>query len=85
MKPIGKYIVINEVTEEISTEAGILLTSEDTKDLRYKKGVVVMPGTDVSVVATNDQVYYDSRAGYKMVIGGNQHTVISESDVVVVL
>jgi co-chaperonin GroES (HSP10) len=85
MKPIGKYIVIDEVMEEISTQSGILLTTEDTKDLRYKKGVIVMPGTDVSVVAPGDEVYYDSRAGYKMVINGTQHTVISESDVVVVL
>ncbi len=85
MKPIGKYIVIDEVMEEISTQSGILLTTEDTKDLRYKKGVIVMPGTDVSVVASGDEVYYDSRAGYKMVINGTQHTVISESDVVVVL
>ena len=52
MKPIGKYIVIDEIKEEISTESGILLTTEDTKDLRYKKGVVVMPGTDVAVVNT---------------------------------
>jgi co-chaperonin GroES (HSP10) len=85
MKPIGKYIVIDEVKEEISTESGILLTSEDTKDLRYKKGLVVVSGTDVDVVNTDDQIYYDSRAGYKMVINGTQHTVISESDVVVVL
>tara|TARA_R100001463_G_scaffold28926_1_gene66089 strand:- start:1622 stop:1879 length:258 start_codon:yes stop_codon:yes gene_type:complete len=85
MKPIGKYIVIDEIKEEISTESGILLTTEDTKDLRYKKGVVVMPGTDVAVVNTADEIYYDSRAGYKMVINGTQHTVISESDVVVVL
>ena len=44
-----------------------------------------MPGTDVAVVKTTDEIYYDSRAGYKMVINGTQHTVISESDVVVVL
>jgi co-chaperonin GroES (HSP10) len=85
MKPVGKYIVIDQIKEEISTASGILLTTEDTKDLRYKKGVVVMPGTDVVVVKPMDEVYYDSRAGYKMVINGTQHTVISESDVVVVL
>tara|TARA_R110001599_G_scaffold106532_3_gene268166 strand:- start:3659 stop:3916 length:258 start_codon:yes stop_codon:yes gene_type:complete len=85
MKPIGKYIVIDEILEEISTDSGILLTGDDTKDLRYKKGVVVMPGTDVDVVGNADKIYYDSRAGYRMVINGSQHTVISESDVVVVL
>lgn len=85
MKPIGKYIVINEIQEEITTDSGILLSKEDTNDLRYKMGVVVMPGTDVSVVVKLDKIYYDSRAGYKMIINGNQHSVISESDVVVVL
>ena len=85
MKPVGKYIIISEVSEEISTESGILLSAEDTNKLRYKKAVVIKPGTDVVVINEHQEIYYDSRAGYKMVIHGNQHTVISESDVVVVL
>ena len=53
--------------------------------MRYKKAVVIKPGTDVVVINEHQEIYYDSRAGYKMVIHGNQYTVISESDVVVVL
>ena len=85
MKPIGKNLIIIEIEEEIKTDSGFLLSAEDTKDLRYKKGEIVKEGTDVHVVKSKDLVYYDKRAGYKMVIDGKQYTIIQESDVVVVL
>ena len=37
MKPIGKNLIIIEIEEEIKTDSGLLLSAEDTKDLRYKK------------------------------------------------
>jgi co-chaperonin GroES (HSP10) len=51
MKPIGLNIVIKSIDEEIKTSSGLLLSSEDANQLRYKKGRVVKPGTDVSVIA----------------------------------
>ena len=50
MKAVGKYIVITEIKEQHKTDSGILLTSDDSNQLRYKKGLVVIPGTDVDVV-----------------------------------
>ncbi len=84
MKPIGKYILIQQIQEEIKTESGLLLSAEDVKDIRYKKGKVIKPGTDVSVIDSGNVIYYDGRAGYTMVINGEQYTVITERDVVVV-
>tara|TARA_B100001175_G_scaffold55871_1_gene44930 strand:- start:559 stop:816 length:258 start_codon:yes stop_codon:yes gene_type:complete len=84
MKPIGKYILIQQVNEEIKTESGLLLSADDVKDIRYKKGKVIKPGTDVSVIDSGNVIYYDGRAGYTMVINGEQYTVITERDVVVV-
>tara|TARA_R100001440_G_scaffold60480_2_gene80314 strand:+ start:883 stop:1140 length:258 start_codon:yes stop_codon:yes gene_type:complete len=84
MKPIGKYILIQQINEEIKTESGLLLSADDVKDIRYKKGKVIKPGTDVSVIDSGNVIYYDGRAGYTMVINGEQYTVITERDVVVV-
>lgn len=84
MKPIGKYIVIQKIKEEVKTESGLLLSGTDVDDIRYKKGVVVEVGTDVSVMDSKDIIYYDSRAGYSMIINGEQYTVIQERDVVIV-
>jgi len=84
MRPIGKNIVIKSVDEEIKTSSGLLLSSDDANQLRYKKGVIVKPGTDVSVVKEGETIYYDKRAGYTMLINNEPLTVISEKDVVVV-
>lgn len=85
MKPIGKYIVINEIKEEVKTQSGILLSGDDVDKMRYKKGVVVKPGTEVTKINDGDIIYYDTRAGYSMFIEDVQYTIIRENDVVVVL
>nr|ASN63425.1 co-chaperonin GroES [uncultured virus] len=85
MKPIGKYIVIKTIEEEIKTSSGLLLSAEDANQMRYKKGKVVKPGSTVEVIKENDEIYYDKRAGFTMLIENEPYTIISENDVVVVL
>jgi len=84
MKAIGKYIVIKSIEEEVKTESGIILSGEDTNSFRYKKGTVVVPGTDVTCINVGDVVYYDKGHSFTMLIGDEQHTIILERDVVVV-
>lgn len=85
MKPIGKYIVINEVNEEVKSASGLILSPEDMKSVRYRKGIVINSGTDVDNIVSGDTIYYDKVAGFTMMINETQYTVISERDVVVVL
>jgi len=85
MKPIGLNIVIKTIEEEIKTSSGLLLSSDDANQLRYKKGIIVKPGTDVTVILEGDEIYYDKRAGYTMLINSEAYTIISQNDVVVVL
>tara|TARA_S200002703_G_scaffold111768_1_gene97379 strand:+ start:122 stop:379 length:258 start_codon:yes stop_codon:yes gene_type:complete len=85
MKPIGKNIVLKIIEEEIKTSSGLLLSSEDANQLRYKKGVIIKSGTDVNVIDEGDIVYFDKRAGYTMMIKDEPFTIIQEKDVVVVL
>ena len=84
MQPIGKYIVISSIDEEIKTDSGIILSGEDANQFRYKKGKVIKPGTDVTVIKEGDVVYYDKGYSFTMIIGAEQHTIIREGDVVVV-
>ena len=85
MKPICKYIVIKTIEEELKTESGLLLSSQDAADFRYKKAEVVKPGTEVDVIKEGDIIYYDKSAGHEMLIEDNPYMVITERDVVVVL
>mgnify|MGYP003140576228 FL=1 len=85
MKPIGKNIIIQTIDEQIKTESGLLLSSEDANLLRYKKGLIVKSGTEVGSIKQGDTIYYDKRSGYSMIINDEQYTIIQEKDVVVVL
>jgi len=85
MKPIGKNIIIKTIDEEIKTSSGLLLSSEDANQLRYKKGVIIKSGTEVQVLDEGDIIFYDKRSGYSMIINDEPFTIIQEKDVVVVL
>ena len=50
MKPIGKYIVVKDIQETVKTESGLILSGEDTNQLRYKRAEVIAPGSDVTVI-----------------------------------
>jgi co-chaperonin GroES (HSP10) len=85
MKPIGKYIIVKDIQENIKTESGLILSGEDTNQLRYKRAMVIESGTDVSVIEQGDELYYDKAHSFTMLIDDMQYTIISERDVVVVV
>jgi len=85
IRPIGLYILIKTIEEEIETSSGLLLSAEEANEMRYKKGRVIVPGSDVTVISKDDLIYYDKRAGYTMLIGSESYTVITQGDVVVAL
>ena len=82
MQAINKYIIIKSIHEEYKTKSGLLLSNEDMSSLRYHKGVVVNPGTNVK---KDDTIFFDKAAGHQMIIEDNTYTIIEERDVVVVI
>ena len=85
MIPINKYLIINTIDEQIETNSGLLLSGSDADAMRYKKGKVVKPGTNVECVKEGDLIYYDKGSGYTMLINDIPYTIILERDIVVVL
>lgn len=85
MKAIGKNIVIKSIEEEVKTSSGLVLSGEDTNQLRYKRGVVMNSGTEVNAIKAGDEVYYDKANSYMMIINDDHCVIIQERDVVLVL
>tara|TARA_R100000664_G_C2757992_1_gene146615 strand:- start:2704 stop:2961 length:258 start_codon:yes stop_codon:yes gene_type:complete len=85
MKAIGKYIVVKSIEEQITTDSGLLLSSEDVKDLRYKKGEVINSGTEVDAIKNGDVLYFDKHGSHTMMIENEAYTIIQERNVVVVV
>lgn len=84
MKPIGKYIAITPIDEEMKSKSGLILSSQDAKDFRYKKGMVNEVGTEVLGIKSSDIIYFDKHAGHSLLVGTIPYTIIRESDVVIV-
>tara|TARA_R110002049_G_scaffold81413_4_gene207053 strand:+ start:3309 stop:3566 length:258 start_codon:yes stop_codon:yes gene_type:complete len=85
MQPIGKYIAVKPIDEEIKTKSGLLLSAQDADDFRYKKGKVIKPGSDVTVIKADDVIYYDKSAGHSMLVNNESMTIIEQRNVVIVL
>jgi co-chaperonin GroES (HSP10) len=86
MRAIGKYIVISPIKEtETKTKGGLLLAEAQREDIRYRRAKVIEPGSDVKVLKTDDEVYYDKAAGFNIEIKKEQYKVIKEQDIVIVL
>ena len=84
MKPIGKYIVLKPIEEEIKSQSGMLLSGADAEALRYRHGEVVAVGTDVTVIKEGDKIFFDKSHSFTMLLENGKFSVIQERDVVVV-
>tara|TARA_R100000353_G_scaffold111058_1_gene79656 strand:- start:5474 stop:5731 length:258 start_codon:yes stop_codon:yes gene_type:complete len=85
MKPVNKYILIDPITEEVKTNSGLLLSSDDKNQLRYKKANVVETSDLVETINKGDEIYYDKAQAHEVIILDKSYVVIQERDVVVVL
>lgn len=85
MKPLNKYIIVDDIEEQITTDSGLLLSGKDKEDMRYQKAKVLVPGTEVNIINKDDVVYYDKSRSFTMIINKEAKTIILERDIVVVL
>ncbi len=86
MRAVGKFIVIDPIKEvDTTTKGGLILAEKQREDIRYRRAMVVQPGSDVTLLKTDDEIYYDKAAGFNIEIKKEQYKVIKEQDVVIVL
>lgn len=85
MRAVGKYVVIKTIDIEVKTESGLFLSNKDVEDMRYKTGIVLAAGDEVTAIKEGDHVYYDKRSSYTMLIDGEKCTILLDRDIVVVL
>jgi len=83
MKAVGKYVIIENITEELKSNSGLIMTGEDMGSLRYRKSKVVSAGTEVDCVKDGDIIYHDSRAGHKVKLDDKVYGVILDREVVI--
>jgi co-chaperonin GroES (HSP10) len=85
MKVLNKFIVIERILDKNERKSGLIMTVEDTRELRYNRAKVVKVGPLVEGMSTGDEIYFDKVAGHDVLIDDIRLTVIQEKDVVCVL
>ena len=85
MRVLNKYLLVERVNEQKQTRSGLLLTGEDSSEMRYHKGNVFDVGMQVSGIQYGDTVLYDKVNSHDVLINETRYTILQEKDVVVVL
>lgn len=85
MKAVNKYIIIDQIIEEVKSSSGLIISGVEVDDMRYGKGTIVSVGNEVIAVTEGQTIYFDKRSGHQVRLEGKVYGIIKESDVVVVL
>lgn len=85
MKVLNKYILAERVAEQKKTRSGLLLTGEDSNEMRYYKAKVFDIGSAVSGILSGDTIMYDKVNSHDVLINETRYVILQEKDVVVVL
>ena len=87
MRPLGHYIIVKELKEDIKTTSGGLMLGEAHRDdIRYRKAKIVSIGSDVpeGALEVSKTVWIDKHAGNQIDLPEGVLTVIKLSDIVIV-
>ncbi|GBF92958.1 hypothetical protein Rsub_05794 [Raphidocelis subcapitata] len=82
VKPAGDRVLVKVDKEEGKTQGGVLLPT--VAQNKPTAGAVVGLG-DVELVKSGDRVVYSKYAGTELAIGGDEHVLLKEEDVIGVL
>ena len=86
MKAVGKYIVVTDVEDKTKkTKGGLLLSSKQREDIRYREAKVLKVGSEVVGIKEKDSIYFDRHAGFDIELQDDIYKVIKESDVVIII
>lgn len=84
MRVLSKYLLVKRVSEQKQTKSGLLLTGEDSNDMRYHKAIVYKVGDNINGINPEDTILYDKVQSHEVILDNERMTIIQERDVVCV-
>jgi chaperonin GroES len=82
LEPLDEYIVIQPVSDETETRAGLILPASAVSTIACRTGIVTAVGSEPNGVEPGDKVLYPQEAGYDVRIGGIEVKVLKRSELV---
>ncbi len=87
IKPLGARVAIKKLDAEEKTEGGIILTGSAQEKPQMAEVVAVGPGTkdEDMELKVGDKVVFSKYAGTDVKYGGEEYTIMSQSDILAVV
>ncbi len=85
MEVLNKFILVERVHEKKTSGSGLIMSDEDTSEMRYHKANVRDVGFNVLGIKSGDSVIFDRVSAHDVFIGDERLTIIQEKDVACVL
>ena len=70
LEPLDEFVVIQPVSDETETRAGLILPASAAEAAPCRTGIVTAVGSDATGVDAGDKVLYPRDAGYDVRLGG---------------
>ncbi len=82
LEPLDEYIVIQPVSDETETRAGLILPASALSTVAVRSGIVTAVGSEPNGIEVGDKVLYPHESGYDVRLGGIEVKVLKRSDLI---
>ena len=82
LEPLDEFVVVQPISDESETRAGLILPASATEAAPCRTGIVTAVGQDASGVDAGDKVLYPRDAGYDVRLGGIDVKVLKREELI---
>jgi chaperonin GroES len=82
LEPLDEFVVIQPVSDETETRAGLILPASAAEAAPCRTGIVTAVGSDATGVDAGDKVLYPRDAGYDVRLGGIDVKVLKREELI---
>lgn len=82
LEPLDEYLVVQPVSDETETRAGLILPASAAAAAACRTGIVTAIGSEVEGIEVGDKVLYPREAGYDVRLGGIEVKVLKRTDLI---
>jgi chaperonin GroES len=82
LEPLDEYLVVQPVSDETETRAGLILPASAAAAAACRTGIVTAIGSEVEGIEVGDKVLYPRESGYDVRLGGIEVKVLKRPDLI---
>jgi chaperonin GroES len=82
LEPLDEFVVVQPLSDETETRAGLILPASATEAAPCRTGIVTEVGADANGVDVGDKVLYPRDAGYDVRLGGIDVKIVRREELI---